>query len=144
MAYATSEQYRLIYDSSASVERLGAYLGKASRKVDAALAVHGAKVPADLTEVEGLADVLADTVIDMVHRVLGDGSESSGEMPDGVTSYSQTLPGGFTESFGWAQPYTDLSVRDDELTAILALLGVDTSGVGVYRFWGGDVACVDE
>lgn len=139
MAYATSEQYRLIYDSSASDERLTAYLGKASRKVDAALALHGAKVPDDTAEVDGLADALADTVIDMTHRVLGDGSESSGEMPDGVTSYSQTLPGGFTESFGWAQPFTDMKIRDDELEYLLSLLGVDTSGVGVYRFWGGEV-----
>jgi hypothetical protein len=138
MAYATSAQYLLIYDSSASVERLDAYLGKASRKVDAALALHGAKVPADTSEIDGLAAALADTVIDMVHRVLGDGSDSSGEMPDGVTSYSQTLPGGFTESFGWAQPYTDMKIRDDELEYLLSLLGVDTSGVGIWRAWGGD------
>jgi hypothetical protein len=138
MTYATSNEYRIVYDTSASDERLDAYLGRASRKVDAALALRGAAVPDDPSEVQGLADTLADTVIDMVHRVLGDGSEGSGEMPDGVTSYSQTLPGGFTESFGFASPYTDMRVRDDELEAILNLLGVNTSGVGVYRIWGGD------
>jgi hypothetical protein len=31
-----------------------------------------------------------------------------------------------------------MRVRDDELEAILNLLGVNTSGVGVYRIWGGD------
>lgn len=143
MAYATSEQYLLVYDTSASTERLEAYLGKASRKIDAALAARGASVPADRAEMDDLNAALADVAIDMVHRVLGDGGGSDG-MPDGITSYSQTQPGGFTESFGWASPYTDMAVRDDELAWLLTLLGVDASGVGAYRLWGGEVDCEGE
>lgn len=137
MAYATTEQYLLVYDTSASTARLEAYLGRASRKIDAALSANGVKVPDEPSEVDGLQDALADVCIDMVHRVLGDGSGDG--MPDGVTSYSQTQPGGFTESFGWAQPYTDMAVRDDELKWLLSLLGVEPSGVGAYRLWGGEV-----
>ena len=133
MAYATTDDYLLVYDTTATTERLAAYLARASRKIDAALAAKGATLPDDLSEIDGLAETLADACCDTVHRVLGDGGES--ELPDGITSYSQSQ-GGFSESFGWAQPYSDLMIRADELNAILALLGVDTSGVGAFRFWG--------
>jgi len=133
MAYATKEQYLLVYDTSASNARLEAYLGRASRKIDAALASHGVSVPADPSTVAGLADALADVCIDMVHRVMGDAA--CPEMPAGITSYSQTQ-GSFTESFAWAQPYTDIMIRDAELAWLLELLGADSSGVGSYRFGG--------
>lgn len=134
MAYAATEQYLLVYDTSASTARLAAYLERASRKIDAALASSGAAVPEDPSSVAGLANALSDVCIDMVHRVLGDSNGS--ELPDGITSYSQTQ-GGFTESFSWAQPYTDIMIRDSELAWLLSLLGADTSGVGAYRFSGG-------
>lgn len=134
MAYATAEQYMLVYDTSATTARLTAYLARASRKIDAALSQRGAAVPDDMPQDGDLARALSDVCIDMVHRVLGDSGGDSG-LPDGITSYSQAA-GGFSESFGWAQPYTDMQVRADELDWILSLLGVDTSGVGAFRFWG--------
>ena len=133
MAYATADQYLLVYDTSASTERLEAYLGRASRKIDAALASRGASVPP--LHFEKLSEALCDVCCDVVHRVLGDAGAS--DMPDGITSYSQSA-GGLSESFSWAQPYTDMAVRDDELKWLLELLGVDTSGVGAFRAWGGE------
>ena len=131
--YATKAAYKLVYDTSATDARLEAYLGRASRKIDAALAAHGVSVPNDPTTVPGLADALSDVCIDMVHRVMGDAA--CPELPNGITSYSQTQ-GSFTESFAWAQPYTDIVIRDDELAYLLGLLGADSSGVGTYRFGG--------
>lgn len=133
MAYATAEQYMLVYDTSATTVRLTAYLARASRKIDAALSQRGAEVPPDVQADSDLAYALSDVCIDMVHRVLGD--SGGDDLPDGITSYSQAA-GGFSESFGWAQPYTDMQVRADELDWILSLLGVETSGVGAFRFWG--------
>lgn len=133
MAYAETEQYLLMYDTSASTERLEAYLERASRRIDAALAQRGLSVPEDPSEVGGLADALADACCDMVHRVLGDAGAS--DMPDGITSYSQGAVG-LTESFTFAQPYTDMQVRADELDVLCSLLGADTSGVGAFRFGG--------
>lgn len=129
MAYATVEQYLLLYDTDADSARLGAYLGKASRKVDFELASRGLSVPEQPSD--ELAGALADVTCDMVHRVLGSG----GEMPGGVTSYSQSQ-GGFTESFSWPASYSDLAVRADELKLLMSLLGSDTSGFGTTRFWG--------
>ena len=134
MSYATAEQYVRVYDTSATLERLDAYLGRASRKIDAALSRSGASVPADPSEVEGLAEALADVCCDMVHRVLGDSDDS--DLPDGITNYAQAA-NGISESFAFAPPCTDMQVRADELDWLLSLLGANTSGVGAYRFWGG-------
>lgn len=131
MAYATSAQYLAVYDSSADPMRIDALLERASRKVDVALAERGAEVPGEPGEL--LASVLSDTCVDMVHRVLGDGGGM--DIPSGVTQYAQSQ-GGFSESFSFTTPYSDLSVRADELTALLSLLGEDASGFGTCRFWG--------
>lgn len=133
MSYADSTAYRLVYDTSATDARLTAYLAKASRKIDAALSTYGAAYPADASQ--EIAAAFSDVCIDMTHRVLGDSAGADG-LPDGITQYSQSQ-GGFTESFSWASPYTDLAVRDDELKWLLSLLGFDTAGVGTCRFWGG-------
>jgi hypothetical protein len=133
-AYADSTAYRLVYDTSATNDRLSAYLEKASRKIDAALASRGRSVPRIRSE--ELSAALSDVCIDMVHRVLGASGDAEIGIPDGVTSYSQTQ-GGFQESFAWAQPYTDMRIRDDELDMLLLMLGADTSGYGLARF-GGD------
>ena len=137
MAYAEVEDYLFMYDTDMDEERIGAYLERASRKIDATLAANGASVPAIRTE--ALSQALSDTCIDMAHRVIGDscGASEIG-LPDGITSYSQTQ-GGFTESFSWAQPFTDMKMRDDELELILSLLGRDVSGFGMARM-GGDWA----
>jgi len=129
MAYATTEQYRLLYDTSASDERLAAFLERASVKVDAELAAHGLSVPEDPDET--VAAILADTVCDMVHRVLGDGMA---DMPAGATSYSFG-GGGINEAYSFAVPYSDLMVRAGELDALMALLGSPRTGVGAYS-WG--------
>lgn len=134
MAYATVEDYLLVYDSDAETSRLQAFLDKASRKIDAALASRGAEVPEDMSD--ELEDALRDVACDMAHRVLGDGSGEG--MPGGITSYSQSQ-GGFSESFSWPAPYTDLVVRADELRWLLSLIGRQSPAAGVYRMWGGEV-----
>lgn len=134
MAYATISDYIAVYDTDATQERLEAYLDKASRKIDAAIAMRGAALPEEVSE--ELSAALRDVCCDMVHRVMP--SSGGGDMPDGITSYSQT-EGGFSESFSWAQPYTDLSVRADEIAWLLVLIGRAATCAGVYRMWGGEV-----
>jgi len=130
MAYATVAGYTALYNTDMDDARLSAWLEKASRKIDAALAKRGAEVP-DMVD-ETLADLLSDTCIDMVHRVVPSGQSS---MPDGTTGYSQGA-NGFTESYTFAT-YSSLKVRSDELDAILALLGLQSGGVGFGSWLGG-------
>ena len=133
MSYATVSDYVALYDTACSDDRLSAFLAKASRKIDAALLMHGASVPE--TPDATITAALSDVCCDMVHRVLGDSAGAN--MPDSVVQYSQAQ-GGFSESFTFSAPYSDLSVRDDELRWLLSLLGIDASGVGTY-LWGGEV-----
>lgn len=131
MAYATVAEYKALYDTDMPDARLSAWLEKASRKIDASLAKRGAVLPDQMGE--ELESLLADTCTDMVHRVAPSGQSS---MPDGMTSYSQG-GNGFTESYTFAA-YSSLKVRSDELDAILALLGLQSGGVGFGSWLGGD------
>jgi len=133
MAYADSAAYRLVYDTVVTDARLSAYLAKASRKIDAALSMRGSAVPE--TPGQELASALSDVCIDMVHRVLGETGGSEMDLPDGITSYSQSQ-GGFQETFAFAQPYSDMRIRDDELDLLLSLMGDNMSGFGLARFGG--------
>lgn len=111
MAYATAEQYRVKYSTALTDAELGEWLEDASDVIDDEMA--GAGLSAGDADSTRLMRICRD----MVHRAVGDGTESMMAIPSGVTQASMAA-GGYSESFTIGNPYGDLYLRDREKSAL--------------------------
>lgn len=118
MQFASVEQYRAIYDTSISDERIDVFLQKATRRIAAAL--DGAGISYDEPS-QDFSDTLADVCCDVVHRALGSTDSNEAQMPFGATQYSQGA-NGYSESFTLSNPYGDLFLTQAERD----LLGINS------------------
>ena len=116
MAYASADDFREVWDSDKSDERLAVWLERASRVLRDEM---GSLL--DPSDEDQLA-TLKDVCIDMVHR-----ADSSPMVGMGVESYSQGA-NGFSENIGFANPMGDLYLTKQEMMR----LGIGAQQVGYY------------
>lgn len=121
MSYATTAEYRAIYDTDMSDERLGAWLERAAKWLDVQM---GAKLD---TEDADQLEALNYTSIELVKRI--DASPLAGM---GVDSFQQTA-NGFQESF----QYHDTAGGFNLLPSERKMLGL-ASAIGFGSWLGGE------
>ena len=112
-AFATVADYRLVYDSDETDERVGAFLARASRLVASELRSSGI----DYSDPdEDFAGTLMDVTVSVAHRALGDGGGGA-DIPFGASQFSETNDFA-SASVQFANPYGDLFLIEAERRAL--------------------------
>ena len=122
-AFATTAQYRAKYETDLNDEKLGEWLADASDVMAAAMDKAGVDYSHPSEE---FAKRLLRVCRDMVHRAIGDGSDSALAVPFGSTQASMSA-GGYSMSFTNGNPYGDLYIKAAEKEQ----LGLTSGGFAV-------------
>lgn len=99
--FASAADYRALYDTDMTDERLQALLDMATRKI--AKQVTDAGIDIEDAD-EDYQALLSDVCIDVVHRATGTGMDN---VPFGATQFGETT-GSVTWNYSMANPYGDL------------------------------------
>lgn len=107
-AFTTPADYRAMYDTDATDERLTALIAKASRMIAAQLRPCGIVAEERGIDYIGL---LSDITCDVVHRSLGD--EGAENIPYGASQFGETT-GSVSWNFSMSNPYGDMFLTANE------------------------------
>lgn len=110
MAFASTTDYRAVYDTTLDDGRLQSMLDRSSRMI--ARACDDAGVSTD-EPVEEFSEALSDVCIEMVHRSDPGASGAVTDVPLGATQFSIGADG-FSQSFSMGNPYGDLFITKAE------------------------------
>ena len=122
-AFATAAEYRDKYSTDMDDGKLSEWLADASDIMMAEMDSAGV----DYSNPDAkLTSRLLRVCRDMVHRAIGDGTDSAASIPFGATQASMAA-GGYSESFTIGNPYGDLYLKDRERKS----LGIKAIGFAV-------------
>lgn len=109
-SFASTDEYLAAYGEEIEIKRLEVLLSDATQRIKAELEVAGID-PA--TKGDDYRARLSQVCRSMVHRCVDQHDGGFGEMPTGVTSFSQGI-GDFSCSYSFANVYTEPKLTKDE------------------------------